>query len=803
MNAVRLAVRAQARARWRSWLIVAVLIAFIGGIVLGLAAAGRRTASAFPHFVAATNSADALVYSASEFGFPSASIAHLPQVSEAGVVAFPQALLSLNGRMLDSDWQLVAPATAHFGATIERGRLIEGRWASPNSLDEAVVSYTRSDGVHIGSILKMSFYTPDQAGDLFDSFGPIPRPDGMQAKVRVVGVAAYASDFPNGGSPSISVYITKTALAHFAKSSAVAYADAVRLHGGTGALSSFETALARLHGGSGLYVDALGGGYANVERSIHYQAVSWWILAGIAAAAGLVVIVQLLVRQAALEASEFGTLRSLGMGERDLFLLGLLSMTTIALAGALGAVALAFALSPLTPIGEAAVAETHPGFSFDMPALLLGAFALFVLVAGLGAIPALFEARRQRAVGHDDARTVPQRPSVLAGWLAQTGAAISVVLGTRLAFERGRGRAAVPSFAAFCGASLAVLALVGTAVFGASLGRLLDSPRLYGGTFDLQIDNPGGTITTIVPALLAYKDISQLSTGVESAVRIGTTSIDTIAEVSEKGPLLTPPVVNGHAVAGPDQIVLGESSLHQIRGQIGELVPVTIGNRTMTFKIVGTAAFPVFGNNGGLGNGADMMLGSYDTLAGCAPGATSTNCVVDGATLNLKPGPARASTLVHLEAAFGNGAAPPVVPSSLVNFGQSSDLPLVLGLTVAVFGAATLLHLLVVSVTRRRRETGVLKTLGLIGSQVRHIVHWQASSVMLVALVLGVPLGLVAGRFAWDLTATDLGVVSEVVIPIWSLAAVVAGSLVGVNLVALAPAALSARLRPAALLRVP
>jgi hypothetical protein len=116
----------------------------------------------------------------------------------------------------------------------------------------------------------------------------------------------------------------------------------------------------------------------------------------------------------------------------------------------------------------------------------------------------------------------------------------SAVVGTRLAFERGRGSGAVPIFAAFCGATLAVLALVATAVFWASLGHLLDSPRLYGGSYELQIENPGGTITTIVPDLLGYRDISQLSIGLESAVRIARTPIDTIAEVAAKGPLLTP-----------------------------------------------------------------------------------------------------------------------------------------------------------------------------------------------------------------------------------------------------------------------
>ena len=35
--------------------------------------------------------------------------------------------------------------------------------------------------------------------------------------------------------------------------------------------------------------------------------------------------------------------------------------------------------------------------------------------------------------------------------------------------------------------------------------------------------------------------------------------IDTIAEISDKGPLLTPPVISGRTIDGPGQIVLGET----------------------------------------------------------------------------------------------------------------------------------------------------------------------------------------------------------------------------------------------------
>ena len=62
MGTLKLVLRAELRRRWRSWLALAALVALVGGLVLAAAAAGRRTASAFPRFVG-TYGFDAAVYS--------------------------------------------------------------------------------------------------------------------------------------------------------------------------------------------------------------------------------------------------------------------------------------------------------------------------------------------------------------------------------------------------------------------------------------------------------------------------------------------------------------------------------------------------------------------------------------------------------------------------------------------------------------------------------------------------------------------------------------------------------------------
>jgi len=118
-----------------------------------------------------------------------------------------------------------------------------------------------------------------------------------------------------------------------------------------------------------------------------------------------------------------------------------------------------------------------------------------------------------------------------------------------------------------------------------------------------------------------------------------------------------------------------------------------------------------------------------------------------------------------------------------------------------VFGAATLTHLLVVSVSRRRREIGLLKVLGFVNRQVASAVVWQSTTLALVGIVIGVPLGIVAGRTIWRAFANNLGVVPVSIVPIWLAGALVAGVVIVANMLAIGPALLATRSKPARLLR--
>ena len=99
---------------------------------------------------------------------------------------------------------------------------------------------------------------------------------------------------------------------------------------------------------------------------------------------------------------------------------------------------------------------------------------------------------------------------------------------------------------------------------------------------------------------------------------------------------------------------------------------------------------------------------------------------------------------------------------------------------------------------RRRRDLAVLRTLGFTRRQLGACIAWQATATTAVALVVGLPLGVLLGRSLWDAFARTIYVVPEATVPVASLALLVAVAFVLANILAWGPSREAAR-TPAAL----
>ena len=105
------------------------------------------------------------------------------------------------------------------------------------------------------------------------------------------------------------------------------------------------------------------------------------------------------------------------------------------------------------------------------------------------------------------------------------------------------------------------------------------------------------------------------------------------------------------------------------------------------------------------------------------------------------------------------------------------------------------------SVRRHRRDLALLKTLGFTRRQLAATVAWHATTSTVVALLVGVPVGVVIGRSLWILFAGELDVVVEPSVPVAALAVLVGVALVAANAAAAAPARAARGVKASVLLR--
>ena len=330
------------------------------------------------------------------------------------------------------------------------------------------------------------------------------------------------------------------------------------------------------------------------------------------------------------------------------------------------------------------------------------------------------------------------------------GAPPSAVVGVRHAVERGHGQDKVPVGTALLGTALAVMALGITAVFGASLSHLTATPNLYGDAFQLNINNPGGSGVPD-PAMLATLKhdpaVAGVTFGMGNEIVINKVPVASIAATAIRGPLLFSRV-DGRLPKGDGPSALGATTMRRVGAHLGSVVQVTVqqpagGERTVPFRVVSQVALPVLGGTGGLGTGAVLTIAGLSKTP-CVPrardrwhvGRSRAPTALRGSWSALCPAHKDVPTIVHYLNTDSQSVALPVVPSSLVNFGDAVNFPLIFGVVSALFGAATLVHLLVVSVSRRRREMEPLKALGFVNHQVAAAIGWQATTVALVAIIV-------------------------------------------------------------------
>ena len=343
--------------------------------------------------------------------------------------------------------------------------------------------------------------------------------------------------------------------------------------------------------------------------------------------------------------------------------------------------------------------------------------------------------------------------------------------------------------------SLAVGIVVIAATFAASTHTLLVTPRLYGWTSAAEIHTVSVPGAPVAVGLAENPRVAGVESGTETPLQVGGVSVETLA-LDEIHGTVRPDLTAGHGIRGEQEIILGNRTATQIGATIGSYVSVSLGSRRTRMRVVGLAVFAQGGDAvGQVDEGAQIR---FSALRRLSPGAA-----VDLIRFTVAPGANESAVVDQVR----NGVAPfqlfpPAPPTTITSFGETNDLPAIVAGTMGVLAVAALTHAMVSSWRRRRREFTIFEALGYVRRQRAETVAATATTCAAVALAVGIPLGLVVGRWAWAAVAGALGIPSEPTANAWVVALIVPALLAVANVIALLPWAVTRRAQPAEGFRV-
>jgi len=367
-----------------------------------------------------------------------------------------------------------------------------------------------------------------------------------------------------------------------------------------------------------------------------------------------------------------------------------------------------------------------------------------------------------------------------------------------MALEPGRGGLAVPVRTALAGAAVAVVAGAAALTFAVSLDHLVATPGLQGWNWDVvvgdgNVDNlaKGQKLLPANPVVGGFSAVSG-----PGLLRAGGFDIGVSGLLPLKGDT-APEVVAGRMPVREGEILLGVETMERLGTTIGDRLEVTVDGveGATSMEVVGSALLghPAMNYEVGLGHGS---LVTFDTMEALFGEVQASGFLVDYA-----PGVDRAEAFSALQADWGKTVLRHSPPDQVENLRRVGDLPVVFAGLLAALAAATLGHTLVTAVHRRRQELATLKTVGFVPRQIAATVAWLATSLTVVALAAGLPLGVAAGRWGWSVVADGLGTPAGPVTPTFAVLVAVPLALGIANTLAAFPAHRAARTRPATALR--
>ncbi len=825
------------RATWRQFWRIALVVALIGGLLgavaLGALAAARRTDSAYGRYLRSVNASDVLVDIPGPLLPVIGRVRHEPGTLSAAAWLGLNAQPVIDGK-IDDSFLTDAISGSLDGEFYRQDKLtvLSGHLPPADATDELILTPSAAAEFHpalaVGDHMTWQFYrSPLQADGLPSSAQPRPA---QRVTFLVAAIAQVPPALVDQFDQTPTAILPPAGTARFLNGEWSFAWVAMRLRSGdagvptlTRQLASLAANLSRryhLPPGLSFTIRRMAIVKHEAQQAIEPQALALAMLGGLAALSMLVLMAQGLAQLLTRSAAGAPMLRAMGVSRAGAGVAAAGWAAAAVLGAVLISVAGAIAVSPLAPVGPVRRYDPVRGVQADWLVLGAGSAVLLLLLTAILAWLAWRAVRQEREI------PAPRQLAVVTA-ASRAGLPTTAMTGLRHALERGSGRLRAPVRATLTGSTVAVTALVTALVFGASLTGLVTHPHDYGWNWTVLVQSQGGW-GNLPPA--AMDDLVSHQPGVAGWSEFGFSQV-TIrgAEVPAMGMFqasgtVEPPTTSGRPLSagtgGRNQIALGRLTMRQLGLRIGDRVRIGYDRQPLT--VVGTVTLPSFGvvltDHVSLGRGALMdestllkVLG-FPTLSEAESRAYADSSVASPAypataAINVSsPADARAlaARIIKAEPDHTPGGVyelGPQLGAPVANASQMGSLPLTLAAGVAAAALLALALAILASVRQRRRELALLKALGLRARQVRAVVAWQTGTILVIAVLAGVPLGIAAGRWAWTSFANSIGVVPSPVVPVPSLVVGVLALFVAGNLLAAVPARMAARIAPATTLR--
>ncbi len=772
-------------------LVAVLLIAIVGGAVLSTLAAGRRTQSAFQRLengTRVTNGFVGLSEDTKQADAQAAEIVGMPEVDGWARVTLTGAHVLGGGP--DAFVGLAFPQDGRVRHDVERPRIVQGRAPDPDAPFEIVLGEARARklGLRVGDELPLETFTKKQIQEEL-TVGKNPGAgQGPRFSLRLVGLergprqVITDQETENDLIPVTSAFLraVRPLPGAFVKNALI-----VRVPNDDD-MRAFVRRLTSAPDLSGLDVQTSNG--SRVVDATDLVARALYAFALISALCGTVALALFFARRASADIGEDDTLAAMGVTRTERRAATVLDLLPAIVIGVLGAVVVAVVVSIWMPFGLAGRIDPDAGLDIDWLVLVPGALVLCV-----GCL-LLTVAVVWRIIGRParESRRLPLATRVVEGVRARPAPAA----GVRMALERGRGARAVPVGLALVGSVLVITGITGALTFGASLRRVLDEPRARGMSWDVQATDPDGK------TILADPDVVGATLAVGQTITINDATVEARGLKTLRG---EPPAmfIEGRAPSAIDEVSLGRKTRKALHVENGDVVHAAGPGGEFDLRVVGTAVFSGMSDDPSLAEGAALTYDALDRIVRSDEGDLG-EAGNPAYVVTFARGVDKGAAIDRLNAALNPkryGVDVPATPAELRRLRDVRALPFALALFVGLLGVIAVGYGFVTAVQRRRTDLAMHKALGMTRGGVRVIVLTQATTTVLVGILLGLPLGFLVARSIWRFQSDNLGVAFVAVAPVRLLVLVSVGALVIANLCSLLPGSRAVRTQPASILR--